>query len=131
MPTDQKDAAPDGGEQTPRPKSFGNMGPDHWSRSRGDKNQESVEYYRDRSQAPGVREGGGPRNHYCMACDGVIPTDQSGDRCPHCGEKIQGETRRYFNWVEIDQTPPSDRKLQLALLGIFMAVVGLIWFLLS
>jgi hypothetical protein len=66
-----------------------------------------------------------------MACDGVIPTDQSGDSCPHCGEKIEGETRRYFNWVEIDQTPPSDRKLQLALLGIFMAVVGLIWFLLS
>lgn len=95
----------------PPPKSFGNMGPDHWSRSRTEKNTESIEYYRERSRAPGVKEGGGLRNHYCMACDGVIPIDPPTDTCPHCGIKIEGKTRRYFNWVEIDSTPPSDLKL--------------------
>ena len=51
------------------------MGPDHWSVARKDENQEALEYYRQRSHAPGVEEGGGPRNFYCMRCDGVIPVE--------------------------------------------------------
>lgn len=104
----QEETDPPKAKGQPNPKSFGNIGPGHWSRTRGEKNQESIEYYRDRSQAPGVREGGGPRNHYCMNCDGVIPHEESNEICPHCGTKIEGETRRYFNWVEIDEPPRSD-----------------------
>ena len=105
------------------------MGPDHWSRSRTEKNQESLDYYRERSGAPGVREGGGLRNHYCMACDGVIPTDQKSDTCPHCGIKIEGETRRYFNWVEIDSPPPSDHKLVGLLAVGALLLMFIVWWL--
>jgi len=65
-----------------------------------------------------------------MNCDGVIPHEESNEICPHCGTKIEGETRRYFNWVEIDQPPPSDRKLQLTLLAILLAAALAGWFLL-
>ncbi|HIG87954.1 MAG TPA: hypothetical protein EYQ25_13060 [Planctomycetes bacterium] len=128
----QEETDPPKAKGQPNPKSFGNIGPGHWSRTRKEKNQESIEYYRDRSQAPGVREGGGTRNHYCMNCDGVIPHDEPHEICPHCGTKIEGKTRRYFNWVEIDQPPPSDRKLQLILLAIptSLAAAALAWWLL-
>ena len=33
----------------------------HWSRLREGKNQEAMDYYRQRSKAPGVAEGGGVR----------------------------------------------------------------------
>ena len=90
------------------PKSFGNMSDSHWSRARAGTNEEALEYYRERSHAPGVEEGGGPRNFYCMHCDGVIPSDPPVDRCPHCGGEITGVARRYFNWVELDQPAKSD-----------------------
>jgi hypothetical protein len=93
-------------------KSFGNMGEHHWSRARAGQNAEALDYYRERSRAPGVAEGGGPRNMYCMQCDGVIPLDpppaSPPDACPHCGRAIEGEARRYFNWVELDRAPRSD-----------------------
>jgi hypothetical protein len=89
-------------------KSFGNMSDRHWSRSRAGMNQEALDYYRERSHAPGVEEGGGPRNFYCMRCDGVIAHDQKGTTCPHCGESTAGVARRYFNWVELDQPVKSD-----------------------
>ncbi len=92
----------------PPTKSFGNMGPEHWTQSRGDRNEDAFEYYRERGKAPGVAEGGGPRNFYCMDCDGVIPTAPPATECPHCGVPITGEARRYFNWVEIDTPPSSD-----------------------
>ena len=96
-------------------KSFGNMSDRHWSRARADKNQEALEYYRSRSHAPGVEGGGGPRNFYCMRCDGVIPSDHAGETCPHCGEAISGMARRYFNWVELDQPVKSDLRALLPL----------------
>jgi hypothetical protein len=67
-----------------------------------------------------------------MNCDGVIPHNEQHEVCPHCGTKIEGEARRYFNWVEIDQPPPSDRKLQLILLAIptSLAAAALAWWLL-
>ncbi len=94
---------------------------------RADRNREAIEYYRLRSRAPGVAEGGGPRNYYCMQCDGVIPHDQT--ICPHCGDEAEGGTRRYFNWVEIDAPPQSDlRALSLLALGavLVLAVLGLV-----
>ncbi|MAG62833.1 hypothetical protein CMO84_04860, partial [Candidatus Woesearchaeota archaeon] len=54
-------------------KSFGNIGDDHWTRTRKDANPEDIEYLRERSKAPGVAEGGESRNFYCMECEGVIP----------------------------------------------------------
>ena len=48
------------------------LGDDHWSKSRAGQNEEALEYYRERSKAPGVEGGGGMRNHYCFECDGVI-----------------------------------------------------------
>ncbi len=94
------------------PKSYGNMGAHHWTRSRADRNRDAIDYYRRRSRAPGVAEGGGPRNHYCMHCDGVIPLpageEEAPAACPHCGEPLEGVTKRYFNWVEIDEPPRSD-----------------------
>lgn len=89
-------------------KSYGNMSEHHWSKTRGERNREAIEYYRERSRAPGVAEGGGPRNFYCMECDGVVPHDHAGPACPHCGASLEGASRRYFNWVEIDRTPAGD-----------------------
>lgn len=84
------------------------MGEHHWSVARKSSNQEALDYYRERSKAPGVEDGGGARNHYCMNCDGVIPFEHRGDTCPHCSAALDDGVRRYFNWVEIDQPPSSD-----------------------
>ena len=92
------------------PKSFGPMSEHHWSRARAGMNEEALDYYRERSRAPGVAEGGAERNFYCMKCDGVIPHDHAGGSCPHCGEPLEGMARRYFNWVEINEPAKSDFK---------------------
>ena len=107
------------------PKSFGNMSEAHWSKARAGTNEEALAYYRERSHAPGVEEGGGPRNFYCMHCDGVIPTDPPLERCPHCGGEISGVARRYFNWVELDQPARSDFRslLPFALGGLVVLIV--------
>ena len=103
----------------------------HWSRLRKGKNQEAMDYYRERSKAPGVAEGGGIRSSYCLECEGVIPLkyDQrteavmdTGQVCPHCGAEVDPRVRRMFNWVEIDQPPASD----LAVLWPYLAVGGLL-----
>ena len=107
-------------------KSYGNMSEHHWSKTRGERNKDAIDYYRERSKAPGVEGGGGPRNFYCMDCDGVVPHDQEGDVCPHCGTDLAGKTRRYFNWVEIDQPPKSDLQALLPWLGAALAVVILL-----
>jgi hypothetical protein len=115
------------------PKSWGNLSEHHWSRARRDANQEALEYYRERSRAPGVAEGGAARNVYCMECDGVVP--HAAERCPHCGAAIDEKVRRYFNWVEIDQPVESDVKslLPFAAAGIaLLVVIGVVlWFVLS
>jgi len=113
MPTSEKDPQ---GEGAPP------LGEDHWSKARAGENEEALEYYRERSKAPGVEEGGGPRNHYCFECDGVIeleydsrePAPKVPEACPHCGAKIEGGARRMFNWVELDQPPASDARALLA-----------------
>jgi hypothetical protein len=113
-------------EEEPKSKpSFGNMGPDHWSVARKDENREALEYYRERSHAPGVESGGGPRNFYCMRCDGVIPEDPPLSTCPHCGESLSGVARRYFNWVELDKPVRSDVRalLPIAAAGAALLVV--------
>ncbi|MCA9003433.1 MAG: hypothetical protein KDB61_16025, partial [Planctomycetes bacterium] len=91
-------------------KSFGNMGPDHWTQAREDANGEDIACYRERSRAPGVAQGGGSRNFYCMECDGVIPSDPPQKTCPHCGVAIRGEVGRHFDRVEIATPPASDWK---------------------
>lgn len=114
----------------PRPKSYGNMSDDHWSRTRGERNREAIDYYRERGKAPGVAEGGEARNFYCMECDGVVPYDHEGDTCPHCQANIAGRTRRYFNWVEIDQPGEGDFKAVLPFLaGGLIGVAFFVWFL--
>ena len=110
-------------EKRPDPPSpsFGNMSDQHWSRARRDSNQEALEYYRQRSKAPGVAEGGAERNFYCMDCDGVIPHDTTAKVCPHCGASIEGGVKRYFNWVEMNDPPKSDLR---ALLPWFLLALG-------
>jgi len=108
------------------PKSFGNISDRHWSRARAGTNEEALEYYRERSHAPGVEGGGGPRNFYCMHCDGVIPSDPPLERCPHCGGEISGVARRYFNWVELDQPAKSDFRSLLPLAAGGLIVLTLI-----
>ena len=117
----------------------GPLGPEHWSRARSDMNQEALDYYRERSQAPGVAEGGGPRNHYCLECNGVLPlsyeqrrpAEAKDERCPHCGAALEGRVRAMFNWVETDQVPPSDAAAllrPLLLVGVGLAVLaGALW----
>jgi len=104
----------------PRPDgsrpSWGNISDAHWSRARKDSNQEALAYYRERSHAPGVREGGEERNFYCMECDGVIPYDPATRACPHCGATLDAKARRYFNWVEINEPAESDLRALLPLL---------------
>lgn len=111
--------------------SRGPLSPRHGARARADLNREALEYYRARSQAPGVAEGGAERNFYCMRCDGVIPFTHRGAGCPHCGEALDEHVKRYFNWVEIGEPPPGDFAplLQLAALGLgaLTLVVGLAW----
>ena len=49
------------------------------------------------------------------------------DACPHCGEAIEGRTRRYFNWVEIDEPPRGDvGPVFLIGLGVMTVVVVLL-----
>ncbi len=111
------------------------MGDHHWSRARAGENQEALDYYRERSRAPGVAQGGGARNFYCMQCDGVIPLDHQGERCPHCRATIEGDARRYFNWVEIDRPPRSDARALLPLFAlavlVLAAAVALAWMLVA
>jgi hypothetical protein len=122
-------------------KSLGNVSETHWSRSRKDLNQEELEFLRQKSQAPGVAEGGALRNHYCMECNGVIPLEYDSnesregeppEHCPHCGAETGGGVRMMFNWVEIDQAPGSDAK---ALMPFFIAIVlgllGILWWIFS
>jgi hypothetical protein len=109
-----------------RKPSWGNIGEHHWSRARRDANREALEYYRQRSHAPGVREGGAERNFYCMACDGVIPHAPALERCPHCGAALDPDVKRYFNWVEVDQRTGSDFRALLPVLlgGLALLVVA-------
>ncbi len=79
------------------PKSYGNMSDQHWSKTRGERNAEAIDYYRQRSRAPGVKEGGEARNFYCMECDGVVPHDHEQATCPHCGAPLEGQVKRYFD----------------------------------
>jgi hypothetical protein len=114
-------------------KSFGNIGPKHWTRARAGENAEAMDYYRERSKAPGVASGGGPRNFYCMRCDGVIPHDHGGASCPHCGEPLDENAKRYFNRVEINEPAKSDFMALLPTLigaAVVLLVVGLLalWF---
>ena len=105
---------------------------DQWPRARAGRNREAVEFYRERSRAPGVAEGGAERNHYCMSCNGVIPLqyDQrepaSGppEHCPHCGVQLDERVRAMFNWVEIDQVSGSDAKAILPFLLLGLIVIG-------
>ncbi len=118
-------SAPDEPPAKP-PPSFGNMGEHHWSKARAGTNEEALDYYRQRSHAPGVAEGGSSRNHYCMQCDGVIPFEHAEPNCPHCGAEITGEARRYFNWVELNEPPRSDLRSLLPLFigaGLALAAV--------
>jgi hypothetical protein len=100
--------------------SWGRISEFHWSRLRKGSNTEALEYYRQRSKAPGVREGGDVRNFYCMHCDGVIPYQAGAARCPHCGAAVEAGIRRYFNWVEMEMPKPSDTGF---LIGIGIAAV--------
>lgn len=117
--------------EDPPPKSFGNMSERHWSRARKDANPEALEYYRQRSRAPGVAEGGAERNFYCMQCDGVIPHSPPRESCPHCGATLDESVKRYFNWVEMNDPPKSDAQALLPFfLGalVILALLGwLVW----
>jgi hypothetical protein len=108
------------------PPSFGNMSDDHWSRARAGTNAEAMDYYRARSHAPGVEAGGGPRNFYCMRCDGVIPHDPPPAACPHCGEPTAEAAKRYFNWVEINEPPRSDARAVLLPVLLVLGAVGIV-----
>ena len=80
-------------EKDPKAEGTPPLGEDHWSKARAGENEEALDYYRERSKAPGVEEGGGMRNHYCFECDGVIeleydsrePAPKTPESCPHCG----------------------------------------------
>jgi hypothetical protein len=124
---------PPSGDSPSQPeKSFGNMSERHWSRARDGANAEAIDYYRERSKAPGVAEGGGSRNMYCMRCDGVIPLGDAVESCPHCGVALEGEAKRFFNWVELDRAPKSDLRALWPFFAIGVVVLaGLVWFLLT
>lgn len=113
----------------PKPPSYGNISEHHWSRARADSNREALDYYRERSKAPGVAAGGGARNFYCMKCDGVIPHESAVAACPHCGEPLDANVKRYFNWVEMGDPPENEfRTLAWALGAIALfAAGGIAW----
>ncbi len=118
--------------------SWGDVDEQHWSKTRGDRNDEVLDYYRRRSKAPGVAEGGASRNQYCMECDGVIPLSYSQmepaqkkkQNCPHCGATLEGRIHRMFNWVEIDQPHEGDVRAFLPfLIGGGLLLAAGVWFL--
>ena len=125
-------------EDTPEPgapkNSWGPMSEHHWSRSRGDQNSEALDYYREKSKAPGVAEGGSHRNQYCLNCNGVVPLEYDSrvpldeqaarEACPHCGEPLEGRVRQMFNWVETDQVPTGDARAVLPLLLVVLVLLG-------
>jgi len=99
-------------------------------------NEEALEHYRKRSRAPGVAAGGGPRNHYCLECNGVLPLAYDSrhpaagppEVCPHCGARLDPRVRAMFNWVETDQVPSSDlRALAPWFIGGFAVLAGGVW----
>jgi len=99
------------------------------------KRPEDLEYYREREAAPGVREGGAERNHYCLQCNGVIPlrydsrqpAGGEAETCPHCGAALEGRVRAMFNWVETDQVPESDlRALWPWVAGALLVALGFV-----
>jgi len=109
------------------------MSDDHWSRARKGMNAEALEHLRERSHAPGVAEGGGSRNHYCLECHGVLPLAynqrEPADRtklehCPHCGVEVDPRVHAMFNWVEIDQPPSSDLLALLPILFLGLLAAG-------
>lgn len=106
---------------TPSPTTGGHHAS---SPERAERNREAIDYYRDRSRAPGVESGGEARNFYCMACDGVIPHEHEGAGCPHCGAAIDERVRRYFNWVEIDRPVEGDFRALLPWLVALAALLG-------
>ena len=131
---------PEGGpsDGEPVPKSYGNMSEHHWTKTRGERNAEALEYYRERSRAPGVAEWDGPRAHYCMSCNGVLPLEydrrepaQELGHCPHCGAELDRRVRAMFNWVETDQVPDSDLKALWPLLVVALGLVVLVLWLLA
>ena len=127
-PDPRRDAETDRAAPPGVQKSFGNMGEAHWSRARRASNAEALDYYRARSHAPGVAEGGGARNMYCMHCDGVIPLGAPLEACPHCGQALEGDVKRYFNRVEIDRPPRSDvRTLWPSFAAAALVLAGLVW----
>jgi uncharacterized membrane protein YvbJ len=60
-----------------------------------------------------------------MHCDGVIDFDPPRKACPHCGAAIDDHVKRYFNWVEINETNDSDAKalLRIALPFVIVLIV--------
>jgi hypothetical protein len=134
---DGKPAAYDS-DRVRKEKSFGNVSADkHWAAARAELNKDELDFLRERSQAPGVAEGGALRNHYCMSCNGVIPLEYDSnasreevppENCPHCGVALEGGVRMMFNWVEIDQVHGSDaRALMPFFLAGFVVLLGLAW----
>lgn len=131
MPRPDED--PPAAQQEPSVPSYGNMSDNHWSRTRQELNKDAIDYYRERSKAPGVAEGGALRNHYCLKCNGVIPLEYDQrkplegptGKCPHCGAELEGRVRAMFNWVETDQVPGSDLKVLLPLFLGVAVVLGL------
>ena len=121
-----------------RPNSYGPMSEHHWSRTRDDRNRDALEYYREKSRAPGVAEGGSHRNQYCLSCGGVIPLEYDSreplderaalESCPHCGVALEGRVRQMFNWVETDQVPSGDAKAVLpVLILLLLGLAFLVW----
>lgn len=114
-------------------KSFGNISEHHWTRARDGTNREAIEFYRQRSHDPGVAEGGEERNYWCMECGGVVPYDYQGPSCPHCKAALEGDAKRYFNWVEIDREVESDWRIAwplilIAVVALFGLVGLFVWF---
>lgn len=107
--------------------SWGAISERHWTRTRRDANSEALEYYRQRSRAPGVREGGAERNFYCMQCDGVIPYSETVERCPHCGAEVERGVKRYFNWVETEMPRGSDLPRAWLPIAALLALGALAW----
>jgi hypothetical protein len=117
------------------PKRRSLLPDDHWSKTRDARNHEALDYLRERSRAPGVESGGTSRNQYCMECGGVLPLSydsfEPADRsvhetCPHCGAEVNPTVRAMFNWVEIDQVPPSDVAALLPFLVVGVLVLVLV-----
>ena len=105
-------------------RSYGNMSEHHWSKTRGERNREAIDYYRERSRAPGVEEGGGPRTSTAWTATGSSPTTRGSARARTVARSSTARSGGTSTGWEIDRPPASDLRALLPWMVLVAALLA-------